>query len=210
MGKIVKSKGVSYFIESLWYNNATFSMVLGICSALAVTTNLLNALVMGISVTVVLIISSTVISLLRNIIPEKVRIITFMLLISTFVIMVDFVLKIYLPPVSKALGPYVGLIITNCILMGRAEAFAIKQPTFYSIMDSLGSGIGYTISIMILAAVRELLGTGSLFGVHVLGDSWAGWGMLMIPSGAFFVLGFYIMLANIVQKRFINREPLKN
>ncbi|MCK5155419.1 MAG: electron transport complex subunit RsxE [Spirochaetales bacterium] len=206
MGKIAKSRGVSYFIESLWYNNATFSMVLGICSALAITTNLLNALVMGISVTVVLIISSTVISLLRSIIPERVRIITFMLLISTFVIMVDFILKIYLPPVSKALGPYVGLIITNCILMGRAEAFAIKQPPYYSIMDSLGSGIGYTLSIMVLAAVRELLGAGSLFGVQVLGESWAGWGLLMIPSGAFFVLGFYIMLANMIQKRFINRN----
>ena len=206
MGKIAKSRGVSYFIESLWYNNATFSMVLGICSALAITTNLLNALVMGISVTVVLIISSTVISLLRSIIPERVRIITFMLIISTFVIMVDFILKIYLPPVSKALGPYVGLIITNCILMGRAEAFAIKQPPYYSIMDSLGSGIGYTLSIMVLAAVRELLGAGSLFGVQVLGESWAGWGLLMIPSGAFFVLGFYIMLANMIQKRFINRN----
>ncbi|MBL7006681.1 MAG: electron transport complex subunit RsxE [Spirochaetia bacterium] len=206
MGKAVKSKGVSYFIDSLWYNNATFSMVLGICSALAVTTNLLNALVMGISVTVVLIISSMAISLMRNIIPERVRIITFMLIISTFVIMVDFILKIYLPPVSKALGPYVGLIITNCILMGRAEAFAIKQPPYYSFMDSLGSGIGYTLSIMVLAAVRELLGAGSLFGVQVLGDSWDGWGLIMIPSGAFFVLGFYIMFANMIQRRFINRK----
>ncbi len=206
MGKIAQSKGVSYFIESLWSNNATFSMVLGICSALAVTTNLLNAMVMGISVTVVLLISSTVISLLRSIIPERVRIITFMLIISTFVIMVDFILKIYLPPVSKALGPYVGLIITNCILMGRAEAFAIKQPPYYSFMDSLGSGIGYTLSIMVLAAVRELLGAGSLFGFQVLGESWEGWGLVMIPSGAFFVLGFYIMFANMIQRRFINRE----
>jgi Na+-transporting NADH:ubiquinone oxidoreductase subunit D len=205
---ITKSKGFSYFIETLWYN-ATFSMVLGICSALAVTTNLTNAFVMGVSVTVVLIISSTIISLLRNIIPEKVRMIAFMLIISTFVILVDFILKINLPVVSKALGPYVGLIITNCLLMGRAEAFAIKHGPFHSLLDSLGTGLGYMASIMILAAVREVLGAGSVFGINVLGASWTGWGLLAIPSGAFFVLGFYIMLANFIQKLFVKKAGAK-
>lgn len=206
MGKLAKSKGISYFIESLWYNNATFSMVLGICSALAVTSKMINALVMGLSVTVVLIISSTLISLLRKIIPDRVRIITFMLLISTFVIMVDFILKIYVPTISKALGPYVGLIITNCILMGRAEAFAIKEPPYYSFMDSLGSGLGYTLSIMVIATVREILGYGSVFGFTILGKAWVGWGMVTIPAGAFFVLGFYIMAANMLQRKLINRK----
>ena len=206
MDSLTKTKGFSYFVESLWYNNATFSMVLGICSALAVTTNLANAFVMGLSVTVVLVISSTLLALIRNIIPDRVRIITFMLIISTFVIVVDFVLKIYLPGISTTLGPYVGLIITNCILMGRAEAFAVKHPPWHSFLDAAGSGLGYLGSIMIIASVRELLGAGTLFGISVLGPSWVGWGLLMIPSGAFFVLGFYIMVANTVQKRFINRK----
>ena len=203
MGKISGSKGYSYFIESFWYNNATFGMVLAICSALAVTTSLANAFVMGISVTAVLIISSAIISLMRSIIPEKVRMIAFMLIISTFVILVDFILKIYLPVVSKALGPYVGLIITNCLLMGRAEAFAIKHPPFHSILDAMGTGLGYLMSIMVLATIRELLGSGSLFGRNILGESWQGWGLLMGPAGAFFVLGFYILLAHYIQKRFI-------
>lgn len=205
-GRLLNSKGYSYFIESFWYNNATFSMVLGICSALAVTTYVINALVMGVSVTVVLIISSTIISSIRKIIPEKVRIIAFMLIISTLVIMVDFVLKIFLEDVSKALGPYVGLIITNCILMGRAEAFALKKPPFHSFLDSLGSGLGYTLSITIIACIRELLGNGSIFGLKILGKTWEGWGLLMIPAGAFFVLGFYIIGANIVKEKFINKK----
>ena len=205
MESVTKSKGFTYFIESLWYNNATFSMVLGICSALAVTTNMRNALVMGLSVTGVLIISSTVLSAIRTMIPERVRLITFMLIISTFVIMADFLLKVYLPTISKALGPYVGLIITNCILMGRAEAFAIKHAVWHSLLDSAGSGLGYLGSIMVIATIRELLGSGSLFGLRILGSWWQGWGLLMMPAGAFFVLGFYIMTANIIQKRFMNR-----
>lgn len=205
MNSIVKTKGFTYFIESLWYNNATFSMVLGICSALAVTTNLVNAFVMGVSVTVVLTISSTIVAVMRGIIPERVRLITFMLIISTFVIVVDFVLKVYFTSISATLGPYVGLIITNCILMGRAEAFAVKHPPWHSFLDSAGSGLGYTGSIMVIAGIRELFGAGSLFGVPVLGPSWVGMGLLLIPSGAFFVLGFYIMAANIMKNRFVNR-----
>jgi Na+-transporting NADH:ubiquinone oxidoreductase subunit D len=203
MGSLANSKGYSYFIESFWYNNATFGMVLGICSSLAVTTSVKNALVMGISVTLVLIISSITVSFLRHIIPAKVRIISFMLIISTLVIMVDFILKIYLTDVSKALGPYVGLIITNCILMGRAEASAIKEPPFYSFLDSLGSGLGYCLSISIMAMFREILGKGSLLGINILGESWEGWSLLMIPAGAFFVLGFYIMGANKIKEKFI-------
>ena len=208
MNKLSSSKGFSYFIESFWYNNATFGMVLAICSALAVTTSVTNAFVMGASVTAVLIISSAIISVLRGIIPEKVRMIAFMLIISTFVILVDFLLKINLPVVSKALGPYVGLIITNCLLMGRAEAFAIKHPPVHSILDALGTGLGYMMSIMILALARELLGSGSIFGQNVLGESWLGWGLLMGPAGAFFILGFYILLANYIQKHIVKRRSV--
>lgn len=203
--QLKQTKSYSYFIESFWYNNATFSMVLGICSALAVTTTINNALVMGFSVTAVLIISSVIVSTLRKIIPNKVRIITFMLVISTLVIIVDFILKIYFTEISKSMGPYVGLIITNCILMGRAEAFAIKEKPFYSFFDSLGSGLGYTLSITIIAFVRELLGKGSLMSYKVLGEGWVGWSLVSIPAGAFFVLGFYIIGANIVKEKLISR-----
>ena len=205
MKELRQTKGYSYFIESFWYNNATFSMVLGICSALAVTTTINNALVMGLSVTAVLIISSVIVSSLRKIIPDKVRIITFMLIISTLVIMVDFLLKIYFTDISKSMGPYVGLIITNCILMGRAEAFAIKENPFYSLLDSLGSGLGYTLSIAVIAFVRELLGNGSLLSFNVLGDAWVGWSLVSIPAGAFFVLGFYIIAANMIKEKLISK-----
>ena len=205
MKELRQTKGYSYFIESFWYNNATFSMVLGICSALAVTTTINNALVMGFSVTAVLIISSVIVSSLRKIIPDKVRIITFMLIISTLVIMVDFLLKIYFTDISKSMGPYVGLIITNCILMGRAEAFAIKENPFYSLLDSLGSGLGYTLSIAVIAFVRELLGNGSLLSYNVLGDAWVSWSLVSIPAGAFFVLGFYIIAANMIKEKLISK-----
>jgi Na+-transporting NADH:ubiquinone oxidoreductase subunit D len=206
MKNIRQTKSYSYFIESFWYNNATFSMVLGICSALAVTTTINNALVMGFSVTAVLILSSIIVSSLRTIIPEKVRIITFMLIISTLVIVVDFLLKIYFTDISKSMGPYVGLIITNCILMGRAEAFAIKEKPFFSFFDSLGSGLGYTLSISIMAFVRELLGNGSLMGFKILGSEWVGWSLVTIPAGAFFVLGFYIIGANIIKEKLISKN----
>jgi Na+-transporting NADH:ubiquinone oxidoreductase subunit D len=206
MKNIRQTKSYSYFIESFWYNNATFSMVLGICSALAVTTTINNALVMGFSVTAVLILSSIIVSSLRTIIPEKVRIITFMLIISTLVIVVDFLLKIYFTDISKSMGPYVGLIITNCILMGRAEAFAIKEKPFFSFFDSLGSGLGYTLSISVIAFVRELLGNGSLMGFKILGSEWVGWSLVTIPAGAFFVLGFYIIGANIIKEKLISKN----
>lgn len=201
MKKLTKTKGFSYFIESLWYNNPIFGMILGICSALAVTTKLVNAFVMGVSVIVVLTISSTIVSLIRKLIPERIRIITFMVIIATFVIMIDFILKIKFPDISRSLGPYVGLIITNCVLMGRAEAFSIKQPPHHAFVDALGAGMGYTISILIIAAFRELLGAGTLFGFTILGKNWTKWSLISIPSGAFFVLGFYIMIVNSINKK---------
>ena len=130
--------------------------------------------------------------------------IIFMLVISTFVISVDFVLKITVPDVSRALGPYVGLIITNCILMGRAEAFAIKNPPGLSIMDALGSGLGYGGSILLIALVREMLASGSLFGVVLL-PGWEGWGLAAIAPGAFFVLAALTMLSNLIKSRRKNR-----
>ena len=198
--KLFKTKSWAVFIEGLWHNNPIFGMVLGLCSTLAVTNLMSNALVMSLAVTVVLILNSAIISTIRNMIPERVRMIAYMLVISTLVITVDRFLKIFVPEISNALGPYVALIITNCILMGRAEAFAINNPVGISIMDALGVGLGYTFSLMSLAIFRELLGFGSLFGFRIIPERISTLSLFSVPPGAFFALGIFILIINTIRK----------
>ena len=188
------------FIEGFWHNNASFRMMLGLCSTLAVTNNLSNSLAMSCGVIFVLVASSTIISAMRAIIPSRVRMAVFMMVISTFTIVVDQILKAYFPAISVALGPYVGLIITNCIVMGRAEAFAISNPVFPSFVDAFGVASGYAFSLLMIAAVRELLGFGTFFGITVLGDWWIQWVIMILAPGAFFVLGLYIWLLRSISK----------
>jgi Na+-transporting NADH:ubiquinone oxidoreductase subunit D len=199
--KLFKTKSYLVFIEGLWHNNPTFGMVLGICSALAVTNLMANALVMSLAVTPILVVNSLIISALRNLIPERVRMITYMLIISTLVITVDQFLKIFVPDISRALGPYVALIITNCILMGRAEAFAINNPVGIAIVDALGVGLGYTFSLMIIAFFRELFGFGSLFGLKIIPEAVTPIGLFSVPPGAFFALGIFILFINSIRGR---------
>ena len=175
-------------------------MMLGLCSTLAVTNSVSNSLAMSCGVIFVLVFSSTIISLMRTIIPSRVRMAVFMMVISTFTIVVDQVLKAYFPAISESLGPYVGLIITNCIVMGRAESFAISNPVFPSIIDGLGVSTGYAFSLLLLAAVRELMGFGTFLGITVLGTWWTPWVIMIIAPGAFFVLGLYIWLLRTVIK----------
>ena len=175
-------------------------MMLGLCSTLAVTNSVRNSIAMSFGVIFVLVSSSTIISIMRAIIPARVRMAVFMMVISTFTIVVDQILKAYYPDISEALGPYVGLIITNCIVMGRAEAFAISNPVFPSIIDALGVAIGYAFSLLLLATVRELLGFGTFFGFTVLGTWWTPWIIMILPPGAFFVLGLYIWLLRSISK----------
>ncbi len=182
------------FIDGFWHNNASFRMMLGLCSTLAVTNSVRNSLAMSIGVIFVLVCSSTIISIIRHIIPSRVRMAVFMMVISTFTIVVDQVLKAWYPLISAALGPYVGLIITNCIVMGRAEAFAVANPVKPSIIDALGVSGGYAFSLLMIAAIRELLGFGTIFGFTVLGDWWTQWVIMILAPGAFFVLGLYIWL----------------
>jgi len=182
------------FYEGFWKNNAGFRMMLGLCSTLAVTNNLVNSFTMSLGVIFVTCSSSSMISILRPIIPPRVRMAVFMMVISTFTIVVDQVLKAFYPTVSAALGPYVGLIITNCIVMGRAEAFAISNPVFPSFLDAFGVSSGYAFSLLMIAAIRELLGFGTMFGMTVLGQWWTPWVIMILPPGAFFVLGMYIWL----------------
>ncbi|WP_435660657.1 NADH:ubiquinone reductase (Na(+)-transporting) subunit D [Leisingera caerulea] len=184
-------------VDPLVDNNPITLQVLGICSALAVTSSLQVAFVMTLAVTFVTAFSSMFISILRNQIPSSIRIIVQMVIIASLVILVDQVLKAYAFEISKTLSVFVGLIITNCIVMGRAEAFAMSNPPVASFIDGLGNGLGYGLILMLVGVVRELFGSGSLFGITILETvNNGGWyvpnGMLLLPPSAFFVIGLLI------------------
>ncbi|MCG7494253.1 NADH:ubiquinone reductase (Na(+)-transporting) subunit D [Thalassobius sp. Cn5-15] len=184
-------------IDPMVDNNPITLQVLGICSALAVTSSLQVAFVMSIAVTLVTAFSSMFISMIRNQIPSSIRIIVQMVIIASLVIMVDQVLKAYAFEISKTLSVFVGLIITNCIVMGRAEAFAMKNPPIASFVDGIGNGMGYGLILMMVGVIRELFGAGSLFGVTILETvNNGGWyvpnGMLLLPPSAFFIIGLII------------------
>ncbi|WP_343565268.1 NADH:ubiquinone reductase (Na(+)-transporting) subunit D [Kiloniella sp. b19] len=184
-------------VDPMVDNNPITLQVLGICSALAVTSSLQVAFVMAIAVTLVTGFSSMFISMIRNQIPGSIRIIVQMVIIASLVIMVDQILKAYAFGISKTLSVFVGLIITNCIVMGRAEAFAMKNPPLASFVDGIGNGLGYGLILMMVGVIRELFGAGSLFGVTILETvNNGGWyvpnGMLLLPPSAFFVIGLII------------------
>ena len=197
---ILQTREWKIFYEGFWTNNASFRMMLGLCSTLAVTNSVPNSLAMSVGVIFVSVASSAIVSSMRSIIPSRIRLAVFMMIISTFTIVVDQVLKAYYPEISKSLGPYVGLIITNCIVMGRTEAFAISNPIFPSIVDAFGVASGYAFSLLLLAGVRELMGFGSILGITILGDWWTSWIIMILPPGAFFVLGLYIWLLRSIFK----------
>jgi Na+-transporting NADH:ubiquinone oxidoreductase subunit D len=175
--------------------------VLGICSALAVTNLLTNTLIMAIGVIFVTGMSNLTVSIIKSLIPRKVRMMVQTLIIAFYVIIVDIVLKAYLPSVSEQLGPYVGLIITNCIIMGRAEAFAQSNPPLLSLWDGLTSGMGYMGVLLVIAFFRELLGFGSLFGLQVFGEWWVPWTIMVTPPSAFFFLGIIIWIGKSIMNR---------
>ena len=178
--------------ENLWTNNPIFIQILGICSTLAVTNNVRNTMIMSLGVTFATALSSMTLSAMKDALPRKVRMIIQVVVMSFYVILLDILLRAYLPDVSKQPGPYVGLIITNCIIMGRAEAFARSNPPLISFWDGLTSGFGYMAVLMAIAAVRELLGFGSLFGIPVLsaafGDRFVPWTIMIMAPSAFFLL----------------------
>ncbi|MCB5262705.1 MAG: NADH:ubiquinone reductase (Na(+)-transporting) subunit D [Candidatus Cloacimonetes bacterium] len=180
------------FINATFKDNSIWRQILGICSALAVTNLMLNSLIMGLGVTFTLIMANMTISLIRNWTPRSVRMMVQVLIIAAYVIIVDIFLKANMPLISKQLGPYVGLIITNCILMGRAEAFASKNKVFDSFVDGVGSGLGYTIVLLGISFVRELFGFGSFFGFKVLGSWWTNWSIMVMAPSAFFLLAMLI------------------
>ncbi len=187
-----RSLAVSTLRRGMWDDNPIYRQILGICSTLAVTNLMVNTLVMDVGLIVATAFSSATVSLLRNHTPKSVRMMAQVLIIAAYVILIDLMIKAYLPDVSEALGPYVGLIITNCIIMGRAEAFAAKNGPWLSFLDGLGCGIGYSAILLIIAFFRELLGFGSVFGIPVLPAEMTRWTIMVMPPGAFFMLALVI------------------
>ncbi len=189
--------------DALWDNNPITFQVLGICSALAVTVQLKSTLVMCAALTFVLVMSNTIISLMRNQIPAKIRIIVQLSVISTLVILADQFLKAYMYDVSKQLSIFVGLIITNCIVMGRAEAYAMANPPWKSFLDGLGNGLGYSAILILVAIGRESLGSGTLLGYPVVPQflydlGYVNCGMMVLAPGAFFLLGIIIWIQRAI------------
>ena len=193
-------KGKRTFIDGVWTNNPISIQILGICSALAVTNRLENALVMGAAIVFVGAMSNLLVSLLRKATPRRIRLIAEVAIIATFVILFDLFLKAFYWEMSKQLGPYVGLIITNCIIMGRAEAFALHNPPLVATLDGAANGLGYTMVLGVIGLFRELLGNGTIFGERVLLAEWYTPNQMMILApGAFNALGFLIAIFNVIR-----------
>ncbi len=193
---------LKYFTNGLLKENPTFVLVLGTCPTLAVTTAAINGIGMGAATTFVLVCSNLLISLLKNLIPNKVRIAAFILIIATFVTIVDLVMKAYTPDLYKALGIFIPLIVVNCIILGRAEAFAQKNSVWRSVLDGLGMGIGFTLAITLLACIREILGNGSIFNIRLLSENAATILVFVLPPGAFVTYGLLIAIVNRLKVKF--------
>lgn len=189
-------------LDPLSDNNPITIQVLGICSALAVTVKMETAAVMALAVTVVVALSNVIISALRRAIPSKIRMIAEMAIIASLVIVADQFLKAYLFDVSRQLSVFVGLIITNCIVMGRAEAFALQNPPLPSFMDGLGNGLGYSAVLITVASIREILGSGTWYGYPVMPDGYMGNGLALLAPGAFIIIGLLIWVQRTVIKKF--------
>lgn len=186
--------------KGIFKDNPIYAMALGICSALAVTNRVSNAIAMGLGVTFVLIASSASTSVIRKFIPPRVRMVTYMVLISTFVIAFQLFLQAFFFDLSKSLGAYTGLIITNCIVMGRSEAFAVKNPVHFSMIDALANGLGYMFTLIVLSIVREILAFGTLLGFNVVTDGWVNWTVMAMAPGAFFVMAIYMWVMRVIAK----------
>ncbi|MBK8701185.1 MAG: electron transport complex subunit E [Saprospiraceae bacterium] len=201
------SRAMEEFSKGLWKENQIFVTILGLCPALAVTNSAINGLSMGLSTTLVLILSNFLISLLRNVIPNQVRITAFIVIIATLVQVIDFSLAAMLPAIHKELGAFIALIVVNCIILGRAESFAAKNRPWLSILDGAGMGIGFTFALLSIGVIREILGNGSLFNIDLFGPNYEPWIIMILPPGGFFTLGFLLwLIAWYAQKKKIRTQ----
>ena len=196
----MKNKALSTVLNGILRENPVFVLVLGMCPTLATTTSALNGMSMGLATTFVLICSNVVISLLKNLIPDKVRIPAFIVVIATFVTLVQLVMQAYVPAIYDKLGLFIPLIVVNCVVLGRAEAFAAKNTVGLSALDGLGMGLGFTLALTLIGAVRELLGTGSLFGMNLYSETY-GMLIFVLAPGAFIVLGYLMALVQKLMKK---------
>jgi len=198
---ISTTSGTDEFVKGLWRDNPVFVQVLGMCPVLAVSNTARNALAMGLATLFVLLMSNIVISSLRRFIPKQVRIATYILIIATFVTVVDYVIQAISLDLHKALGAFISLIVVNCLILGRAEAFASKNSVARSILDGLGMGVGFTFALLCLGAVREILGAGSLFGIELFHEGYQDWVVMILPSGGFFTLAAWLLVFNWAKQR---------
>lgn len=201
LGKVMKNGIIT--------ENPTFRLVLGTCPTLAVTTSAINGLGMGAAATFVLICSNFVISLLRNFIPDKVRIPAFIVVICTFVTMVQLLMQAFIPSLYDALGIFIPLIVVNCIILARAEAFASKNTPIASAADGLGMGLGFTLALVILGSIRELIGNGSIFGTNILGASYEPMLLIVLAAGGFLSYGLMLGLFNLITKKLESKKSRK-
>ncbi|MCQ9205125.1 MAG: electron transport complex subunit E [Omnitrophica bacterium] len=188
------------FLKGLWKEHPVFRQLLGMCPLLAVTTSVINGISMGLAVVFVLFFSSLVVALIKKIVPHQVRIAVYTVIIATFVTIVDIFLKAQLPDISRSLGPYIPLIIVNCIILGRCEAFASKHTLKRSLLDALGMGLGFSWGLLLLGAIRELFGTGTILGVTIMPKIYNPLIIMILPAGAFLVLGFLIAIMNKIEQ----------
>lgn len=189
------------FLKGIQKENPVFVQVLGMCPILAVSNSVTNALAMGLATTCVLVMSSTVISLLRKVIPKEVRLASFLLIIAALVTATEFIIKFISLKVHGELGAFIALIVVNCIILGRAEAYAFKNPVKDAFVDAVGMGVGFTFALFCMGTVREILGNGTFAGIRVLGDSFEPWVIMILPSGGFFTLAAWLLIFNWLRKR---------
>ena len=194
------------FTKGLLKENPIFVQFLGMCATLAVSTSVVNGIGMGLSTTVVLVASNIIISLLRNFIPNKVRIAAYVIVIAGCVTAVEMALKAFVPEISKSLGIFIPLIVVNCIILGRAEAFASKNGVLKSALDGIGMGLGFTLALCILGSIREILGNGTFLGIQIFGEGFQPATVMILPPGAFIVLGCVLAVINIISSKRTERS----
>jgi electron transport complex protein RnfE len=195
------------FLKGLWKENPVFVAVLGMCPTLAVTNTAINSLAMGVATLFVLVFSSLLVSLLRKAIPKQVRITTYIVIIATFVTLVDMLLAAMTPDIHKELGAFIALIVVNCLILGRQEAFASKNKPGMAVVDALGMGLGFSMALLMIGVIREILGSGSLFNIPLFGPGFEPWIIMILPPGGFFTLGFLLLFFNWYAQR---NKPTNN
>lgn len=198
------------FFRGIWQENPVLIQMLGLCPALAVTNTTANALVMGVATFFVLVGSSLLVSIVKKLVPNEVRISTYILIIATFVTVADMTLEALVPDIHKALGAFIALIVVNCMILSRQEAFASKKPIGRSLLDAFGTGIGFIIAMLMMGVVREVLGAGTIFDIKVIPGNFEPWVIFVLPPGGFLTLGFWLLLLNWFQEKRAERAKVRD